>query len=153
MEHQIDLFQKDKKQKAICPHCGAKNVEYRFSFNEGLAIFLRKLKDAGGIAKTDDLGLTYSQRTNSQKLRYWKLAEPYLNAEGKKKRGWWKITTLGEAFINGLTKIQHIAVTVRGSVIRHEGKQIYIKDVMEGWKYHGDYADQARRQIREANVG
>lgn len=66
----------------VCPQCGARRAaEYRFSFNRGNAVFLGKLFDAGGPARTDDLDLTYAQRTNSQKRRYWGLAEPVIEKE------------------------------------------------------------------------
>ena len=134
-------------EKKICPCCGAKMIEYRFGFNKGLAVFLGKLFDAGGLAKTDDLGLTYSQRTNSQKLRYWGLAEPVINEESAIKRGWWQITNKGVAFLLGRTSIPKYAITYRGEVVRKEGDQITFKGVSDGYEYHADYANQASAQL------
>ena len=54
------------KQPERCPHCGKIMATYTFTFNKGLAIFLLKLFEAGKPVKTDELGLSYSQRTNSQ---------------------------------------------------------------------------------------
>ncbi len=131
----------------ICQSCGAKIVEYRFSFNRGLAVFLGKLFDANRPVKTDDLGLTYAQRTNSQKLRYWGLAVPSLNAERERKRGWWEITEKGKLFVIGEITIPRYAVTKQNIIVRLEGDLILFDDVSDGYEYRGDYADQVREQL------
>lgn len=135
------------KEVAICEHCCAKMVEYTFSFNKGLAVFLGKLFDAQGPVKTDNLGLTYAQRTNSQKLRYWGLAEPYVNEESTIKRGWWQITYTGKLFVLGQTTIKKQVVMYRNKVIRYEGVDLFFDKVSDGYKYHEDYAKQVRSQI------
>jgi hypothetical protein len=135
------------KSHAICDHCGAKKIEYTFSFNTGLATFLGKLYDVNAPAKTDTLGLTYSQRTNSQKLRYWGLAVPAMNEESKAKKGWWMITEKGKAFVRGEISIQKSAITYRNEVLRFEGEHIMFSDVSEGYKYHDYYANQVKEQL------
>ncbi len=130
-----------------CPHCGAKMVEYTFLFNKALAVFLRRLYEAGGPVKTNDLGLTYSQRTNSQKLRYWDLAVPHVNEESKRKAGWWVITDAGRAFVRGEARIHRKVVMYRNERVRYEGEQIYIHDVIDGYEYRADYQEQARSQL------
>jgi hypothetical protein len=132
-----------------CESCGALLVEYRFGFNKALARFLGLLFEAGmKPVRTDSLDLTYSQRTNSQKLRYWGLADPVVETEQQVlKRGWWQITDKGCSFVRGEITIPKYAVTKRGKVIRFEGDQIYFRIVSGGYEYHGDYADQARRQL------
>lgn len=131
------------KETKTCECCGAKLVEYRFSFNTGLLVFLRRLYDAGRPAKTDTLGLTYSQRTNSQKLRYWGLAEKVVNEEAAVKAGWWQITRLGLCFIRGTVSIPKFVWTFRGEVVRKEGPDIFVRDVADGWKYRIEYAQEA----------
>lgn len=135
-------------EDAQCPHCGASMIEYKHGFNLGLAAFLGKLFDAGGPAKTDDLGLTYSQRTNSQKLRYWGLAVQVTpNESAARKRGWWQITEKGVAFVLGLVRIPKYAIVYRNNVMRLEGECLLFSEVSEGYQYQADYADQARTQL------
>lgn len=135
------------KKIGICNECGAKKVEYRFGFNKGLAIFLARLYEKKGPARTDDLGLTYSQRTNSQKIRYWGLAKPYITEDTVQKRGWWVITQKGIDFITGKLLIPKYVVMYRNEVIREERPMIGFKDVSDGYKYHQDYADMAKSQL------
>ena len=132
-----------------CHCCGAKLVEYRFVFNYGLALFLGRLFDNRGPTKTDTLGLTYSQRTNSQKLRYWGLAEPYLDEHTEAKRGWWQITDKGRAFVMGEITIPKYAVTKRNHVLRLEGEPVSFRGASRGYQYRQDYADQIRAQLKK----
>ncbi len=136
-------------EKGVCPHCGAKSVDYTFSFNTGLATFLGKLFDAGGTARTNDLNLTYSQRTNSQKLRYWALAVPYRNEEGRRKAGWWRITNRGKLFLIGLIQIPSKVVVCRNKIVAFTGPDILFSQVAAGYLCRQDYIYQARRQLTE----
>lgn len=129
-----------------CNHCGAKMVEYKFTFNHGLAVFLYKLYKADTPCKTDNLNLTYSQRTNSQKLRYWGLAIPHLNKESAKKAGWWIITEAGKAFVEGRSTIWSQVIMYRNKFVRWEGEQINFAEVTAGYDYRSDYQDQIREQ-------
>lgn len=135
------------KEIGICTECGAKKVEYRFGFNKGLAIFLVKLYERGEPAKTDDLGLTYSQRTNSQKIRYWGLARPYITEDTVQKRGWWVITKKGIDFITGKLLIPKYVVMYRNNVVREERPMITFKEASDGYLYRQDYANQAKAQL------
>lgn len=132
----------------VCHECGAKLVEYRFTFNRGLAVFLSRLFNADRPTRTDDLGLTYAQRTNSQKLRYWNLAEPVVNPTTERRRGWWQITEKGKQFVRGAIKIPRHAITKRNVVQRLEGEEIAFSEFAEGYEVRGDYADQAREQLQ-----
>ena len=135
------------EHKSICEHCGAKKIEYTFSFNKGLATFLGKLFDANQPCKTDNLGLTYAQRTNSQKLRYWGLAVPVINEESVLKRGWWVITEKGKAFVRGQISIQKKVITQRNEILRFEGQHITFNEVSEGYQYYEHYSFQVKEQI------
>ncbi len=140
-------------EKGICPHCGAKSVDYTFSFNTGLATFLGKLFDAGGTARTNDLNLTYSQRTNSQKLRYWALAVPYRNEEGHRKAGWWRITNHGKRFLIGFIRIPSKVVVRRNAIVAFTGQNILFSEVAAGYLCRHDYVEQARRQLTDQSIG
>lgn len=134
----------------LCPHCGAKSVEYHFTFNRALAVFLGRLYEAGVPVRTDALDLTYSQRTNSQKLRYWGLARPHETRETQRKRGWWVIEEKGVAFVEGRITVPRIAVTRRGVVLRLEGAALAFRDVSDGYVYRRAYAAEARQQLHPA---
>lgn len=147
----------------VCPTCGAKMVEYRFRFNRGLAVVLVALYRMDKPVAVDSLGLTYSQRTNSQKLRYWGLAVPVdrtgaarglegealrdeLEAEDARRirAGWWCITQKGKEFVEGLRTIPAYSHTRRGAVTGFSGDDIHIWDVPGGYEFRGHYAEQAR---------
>ena len=156
-------------ETCVCPTCGAKMVEYKFGFNRGLAVALRALYRADGPVAMDSLGLAYAERTNSQKLAYWKLAVPVvktkrivscmdpeevvdeLNARAERQRraGWWSITEKGKDFVEGLITIPKYAHTLRGGVTGFSGDEMYIWDVKDGFEFRGDYVDQGR-QCRRA---
>jgi hypothetical protein len=140
-------------ESGICPLCGSKLVEYKFGFNQGLATFLARLFEAGGLSRTDDLGLSYPQRTNSQKLAYWGLAEQWITAETIRKRGWWKITRRGLLFALGMIQIPKFVFTRRGKVTRFEKPNISFFEASHGYEFHGDYADQVRRQLGGGEQG
>jgi hypothetical protein len=145
------MTQESEGSSKVCECCGAKLVEYRFTFNHGLAVFLRRLFNTGGKpARTDDLGLTYAQRTNSQKLRYWGLAEPVISPDTARRRGWWQITEKGRQFVLGAITIPRHAITKRNVVQRLEGDAITFAKVCEGYELRGDYADQAREQLQRS---
>lgn len=141
-----------KNEPKICECCGAKIVEYRFVFNRGLAVFLGRLFDTSGPdkqpVKTDSLKLTYSQRTNSQKLRYWGLAQPVIDANTERKRGWWQITDKGMKFVLGQTTIPKYAYTMRNVITRLDGERIRFLQVSNGYEYRKDYAEQVLRQLQ-----
>lgn len=137
-----------KPDAGVCPCCGAKVVTYRHSFGKHLAAFLLALYRAGGPAKTDDLGLTYAQRTNSQKLRYWGLARQVLNEQSKVKRGLWEITEKGREFVEGKITIQRHAHVSRNSVLRIDGDPIAFAEVSDGYQFRAEFAAQAREQLK-----
>ena len=135
------------RNTTICHTCGHKSVEYTFTFNQGLAAFLWALFRAGGPCKTDSLNLTYSQRTNSQKLRYWDLARPHMNEESAKKAGWWEITEYGRNFVLGKMTIVKKVVMRNNEFVRYEGKRIRFEDSLEGYMHRSHYREQIHAQI------
>lgn len=131
----------------ICEHCGHKSVEYKFGFNKGLAAFLSKLYLAGKPCRTNDLDLTYAQRTNSQKLRYWGLAVPHENEESKIKKGVWVITQKGRDFVEHELQIHKHVIMCNNKLVKYEGDMIWFNDVSDGYQYRKDYQEQASTQV------
>ena len=131
----------------ICPHCGAKMVEYKHSLNLGLAHILGHYFNVGHREKVSNLPLDKTQYCNVQKLRYWGLIEQAAESEEDSGRGWWKITRQGKSFVIGAISIPRSVVTYRGEFVRFEGDTIEFVNISEGFQYRADYAMQAWRQL------
>jgi len=117
-------------------------VEYRFSFNKGIAAVLGKLCRAGGPVELRTLNLTSSEWTNAQKVRYWGLAES-VKHEGDRKGGWWKITAKGKDFVEGRIKIQRMVVMYRNQFVRYCGDETSFSEIHPGYMYRPDYSETA----------
>jgi hypothetical protein len=132
-----------------CPHCGAKMNEYKFSFNKGLRSCLWKMIEARGDdhgVPIREIGLTSSEWTNFQKLRYWNLIEHVDNAESRHKGGWWKLSQTAIAFIEGRIKIPAQVIMYRNKVKSFEGQSISFADFHPGYDHRKDYKDQLKSQ-------
>lgn len=129
----------------VCEACGAKTVEYRHRLSEPLVKGLAKLEQAGGgPINLKELDLTWSQRDNFQKLRYFGLVLRCRREDGSRRNGVWEITGKGRMFLAGTIGVQHVAVTYRGETIRMEGEQVDATDVI------GDLYQQREQWAREA---
>jgi len=130
-----------------CECCDAKIVEYKHKFNKGLAIGLHRLAQRGGCEHLKQLKLSYDQHSNFQKLRYWGLVKQALSDKtGKPKKGYWKLTTKGELFLNGLDSISSAVWTYRGNPVRFDGEPCVFNDfafIIEEYDELEDYADTA----------
>lgn len=114
------------KTATKCPHCDAKMVEYRHTFNKGLAHGLYELWAAGGgPISLRRLRLTRVQWTNFQKLRYWDLVSP------TRHEGEWTLTKQGLSFITQGTPIKKWAWTYRGNPVRFDGDTCFFVDIHE----------------------
>lgn len=130
------------KHKQLCPHCQAAMVEYRHSLSVGLVQGLIRLAESGakGEKNLRDLHLTRTQWDNFQKLRYWGLVE---KVGERRKGGVWRITRKGWDFLAFKCPIQRVVVTYRGEAQRFEGPLAFVHEIVEGYQYRGDYADEA----------
>ena len=133
-----------ERELGLCPHCGTKLVEYTFTFSRLLRFFLRRLYDAGGgPMRTLDLGRGLPNGpVNSQKLRYWGLAE-------QAGRGYWKITQQGRDFMEGKAFIASHVVMYRNTFVRWEGEPITIASDLPENPHYEEYAEQVRSQLHE----
>lgn len=134
----------DPVSAIICETCGAKVVEYKHGLSKGLVrvlYIIAKYRQAGGAVPMADLKLTYSQRCNSQKLRYWYLIEKVGDADSK--GGNWRVTQRGADFLQGKISVPQFVWTFHGEQIRYEGRYRYIDQVTGGWKWRPDYAREA----------
>ena len=129
----------------ICPHCGAKTVEYKQGLSKGLARALYRISEhmsATGEFHIGECGLTYSQRENARKLQYWDIIEKLGDPDSK--GGRWKLTKLGRAFIEGRVHLRKYVWTYRGETVRFDGDRVAITDLTDGWKYRPEYAREAQ---------
>ncbi len=138
-----------KKEIPICDHCGAKMIEYKFTFNRGLARCLFRLSQFPQPTEICTMNLTTSQWTNFQKLKYWELIAPHVTDETDRKRGWWRLTPQGIAFLTGKVPIHKNVIMYRNKFVRFGGEKIFFKDVTGGYEYRGDYRAQVREQVRQ----
>ncbi len=128
----------------ICGECGAKVVEYKHGLSKGLVrvlYIIAKYRQVGGTVAMSDLKLTYSQRCNSQKLRYWHLIEKVGDQDGK--GGNWRVTHAGSEFLQGIRSLPQFVWTFHGDPIRYEGRYRYVDETTGGWKWRPDYAREA----------
>ena len=125
----------------ICETCGAKVVEYKHGLSKGLLRTLYKMavaQQTRSPVSMSEVDLTYSQRCNAQKLRYWRLIVKAGDPESK--GGDWYVTDRGRRFLRGEFPLPHYAWTYRAETVRFEGPQKYIDEVTDGWKWRPDYA-------------
>jgi hypothetical protein len=128
----------------ICETCGAKVVEYKHGLSKGLVRVLYLIAQAGLPGSTismSEVKLTYSQRCNSQKLRYWYLIEKVHDELSK--GGDWRITQRGSDFLQGKISLPQYVWTFHGEQVRYEGRYRYIDQVTGGWKWRPDYGREA----------
>ena len=129
-----------KKDKEYCDHCGASIVKYKHSLNAGMIKGLILLDKAGGTSLFSDLNLTFNQKNNFQKLRYWSLIKSV-------SPGCWSITGLGLQFLLGEVYLPKRVQTFRGEYVEPTVEEtdrsimVNIFDVLEehSYWYKNDY--------------
>lgn len=124
-----------------CETCGAKLLSYKHKFNKGMAKGLMILHKKGGSAGLRDMTeLSFNQKNNFQKIRYWGLIE-------KGESGLWEITRHGINFLMNKVMIQKKVKTFRGLVEGFEGEFISILDAFGdyGYWYRENYLENTER--------
>lgn len=120
-------------------------VEYKHSLSKVLANGFRKVAHA--VPKTGQFdiakcGLTYSERENLRKLQYWNLILKLGDPDNK--GGQWIISKLGWRWLRGEIGQPKSVWTYRGTVQKYsEGDRVRIQDVLGGWKYKPEYAEES----------
>lgn len=128
--------------KKRCPHCDAKMVEYRHTFNKQMVNCLFVLLDAGGKIKFSDLNgkLDYNQRNNFQKIQYWGLITKVPDQDID-----WALTELAYMFLTGAASISKSVWTYRNKFVRLDGEQRHIKSFgYEPYRQKPDYVQDER---------
>jgi hypothetical protein len=124
----------------ICPHCGAKMVEYRHSMTIPLVTGLRAiLRSGGGPINIKELHLTRNQWDNFQKLRYWGLVFQ-VEIDGQRKKGVWQITKEGIGFLFNESQVPKRVWTYRGETVRVSNlEMVRITQIVDWYEKREDY--------------
>lgn len=131
------------EKDSVCECCGAKLVEYKHSLSKGLArCFYRIIQAGPGEHELSELGMTYSQRSNFSKLKYWGLVAKIGDPSGK--GGKWIVTNKGWNFAYGEIEVPKTVWTFRDAVQRFEGDNVSIETITGGYKYRPEYAADAK---------
>lgn len=149
LESQLDPANEDRKKansKSFRPHggrlececCGAQTKEYRHKLSKGLGESLVQFFRYGGRAKLRDLHLSYSKRTNFQKLRYFGLVT------NDEKLAMWTLTDKGEQFVRGTIRVQEYVWTWQADPLESEGKGVLITELVPDYNHRIDYAKEGR---------
>lgn len=110
----------EKMDDNECPICGHKTVTYKHTMNNTLVSALTKLKNHNGKGKVSEIGLSYSEFGNMQKLYYFGLID--------KEKTVYILNDLGKAFLNKKKYIPDSVYTKNGKVIAYSGTLCCIDD-------------------------
>lgn len=138
-----------KPPRHTCAACGAKIVQYRHRLNKGLASALIRAWEVNGPRPFNPayLGLTHSQMSNWQKLRYWF----FIGKGPEDQGGTWRITVTGIEFLSGLPTFDGIW-TYRGNPVPHGERPIkwtYLKELVPGYEHRQSYAKNEKLPLVE----
>jgi len=116
-------------------------TEYKHSLSKNLLLGFGRVVKANApnnrfSFKNCDF-LSYSQASNLQKLKYWRLIRKPPDDEPK--GGEWIITDLAFVFLAGECTLNHSVWTYRNVVQRYEGELQNVMQITEGWRYRPDY--------------
>lgn len=130
-----------------CITCHALVVEYKHGFNKGLAVGLHRISLHTGPTHVRALGLSYTERDNFQKLRYWSLVTKAERPDGTRIGGFWAITHRGRLFVAGEIMIPKSVWTYRGEFVRYD-----IEDGNTAFSSHHDPRFKTRPEYAAESV-
>lgn len=129
----------NKGSDKYCDHCGAKTVRHKHVITKMLVDALRVVAaHQTPIAPIRTLSLSYSERANFPKLKYWGLvtkADPE-NLKG----GSWRVTVKGQDFLAGRLAVPASLMTYRDEVVEVAGEKIFVHEAKGRTRERLDYA-------------
>ena len=135
-----ESFSEETERVPRCSHCDAPMRRHRHGLTKGVARAFRKLANQIRDTKKgklmiehcvhlDDCKLSFSERTNLIKLKYWGLAYP---ARSESRTGKWGITQHGVDWLRGHVPAKKTTITYRGSVVGWSKKVVHISSLAAG---------------------
>jgi hypothetical protein len=123
------LARVDKGER--CPVCNQYAKVYKRKLNSGMAVSLVRMYKAAGLGWVHIPTVVGSRSREEGKLRYWGLVEEELEKRPDGGRsGYWRVTPLGELFIQGKASLYSHARIYDGRCLGLTGDQITIKDAL-----------------------
>ena len=116
-----------------CPCCGQYVKLYARSINNGLAHFLcqlYKLNKHEDFVHINDIvePLHYMSTSHYGTLKYWGLIEqqPNVDDSTKKHTGYWRLTDLGNKFVERQVSVPKYAYTYNSKLVEFSEENVYI---------------------------
>jgi hypothetical protein len=109
---------------AYCPLCTQYAKVYRRKINSGMALSLIAMYRAAGRDWQDITKTVGAKHREEGKLRYWELVEP------GERRGVWRVTPLGEAFVLGRWRVLSHANIYDDRLMELTGTPIGIREAL-----------------------
>ena len=132
--------------KEYCPHCHQAIMKNAQIFSKALGEILLtaacKYPANTPFHLQRDLTLTKSQYNNFQKLRYWGLVKKSYDGDGKRLGGFWELTGLAGAFING-KPIRKTKWTFNNEVVSASEEMIYLDEAVGSFDVPEQWAERA----------
>lgn len=126
-----------------CPCCDQTVKEYRRSINTGMArslIDIYQVAAQPGHSEWVHVPTEIGARSREEgKLAYWGLLEEQITRrdDGPRRRGFWRITDTGKAFVEGRITLPKYTYVYNRSVTGFSAKQrVSISDINEGFNLH-----------------
>lgn len=123
-----------RDEGARCPCCGQLAKRYRRALNRGMASSLIKFYREAGTDwayKPDVLRGFGSAARDETCLRFWDLFEEDVEPRPDGgRRGWWRVTEHGEAFIKGRVKVPKYALIYDGECEGLVGPEVGVRDCL-----------------------
>jgi hypothetical protein len=124
-----------------CPFCEASLKEYWHKLTPMLVGSLVKMKQEiikkgeNKVHLQNDLLLSKTEYNNFQKLRFHGLIAHCKDKDGGRDSGSWLLTSRGNDFVKGELAVPSRVRTFRNTVIDHDSKNVYIRDVIGSTPY------------------
>jgi hypothetical protein len=126
-----------KKQKEVCPCCGASMRVYKEKLTKGLCLSLLKFRDVVIATNSNEIHVptqvkfNHNEFGNFQKLRYHGLVAKVKDKEtGEKKSGYWLLTRRGNQFCKSEIQISEFVETFRNKIVNRAEAKISISQVL-----------------------
>lgn len=118
-----------------CPVCGQHAELYRRPLHATMARDLHRAVATHGVGVPFHAPtLLRSHGGDFTKLAHWGLIDPVKRPrKDGGSAGWWKVTRLGGAFVDGTVQVRSHVLIYDGRAIGHDGEQVAFRSIVEGF--------------------